>query len=352
MEKIKIIVVDDSAIVRESFKEILANTSQYELIATFSNPLPALQFLENNNVDVIVTDIEMPNMDGLTFIKKVKEKKSIPFVVCSSYVDKFSENYFSALKLGAVEIISKPKIANKAFYEESKTLILDAIKAASIAKTKKFNFNIEIQPKLSADVILEKPTTNTNVIKTDKIIVIGSSTGGTDALEYIFTHLKPNVPGIVVTQHMPENFTFSFAKRLNSLSKLEIKEAENDDIVKRGKVFIAKGNKHLLIKRNNTTYFLEIKDGLLVSRHRPSVDVLFRSAARAAAQNCIGILLTGMGDDGAQGLLELKNSGAFTIAQDENSCVVFGMPREAIRLNAHCKIYNLDEIIYFINSLA
>lgn len=351
MSKIKIIVVDDSALVRESFKELLSNNSQIELLEVFSNPLPALQFLENNQVDVIVTDIEMPNMDGLTFIKKVKEKKNIPFIVCSSYIDKFSENYFTALKLGAVEIIAKPKIANKAFYEESSTLIIDAIKAASIAKTKKFSFNIEIAPKLSADVMIEKPSTS-KIITTDKIIVIGSSTGGTDALEYIFSNLKPNVPGIVVTQHMPEQFTNSFAKRLNNLSKLEIKEAASDDVVKRGHVYIAKGNQHLLVKRNNTTYFLEVKDGPLVSRHRPSVDVLFRSAARAAAQNCIGILLTGMGDDGAQGLLELKNCGAFTIAQDENSCVVFGMPREAIRLGAHCKIYNLDEIIHFINSLA
>lgn len=351
MSKIKVIVVDDSALVRESFKEILSNNSQIDLISTFSNPLPAIQFLENNQVDVIITDIEMPNMDGLTFIKKVKEKKNIPFIVCSSYIDKFSENYFTALKLGAVEIIAKPKIANKAFYEESSTLIIDAIKAASIAKTKKFSFNIEIAPKLSADVMIEKPSTS-KIITTDKIIVIGSSTGGTDALEYIFSNLKPNVPGIVVTQHMPEQFTNSFAKRLNNLSKLEIKEAATDDIVKRGHVYIAKGNQHLLVKRNNSTYFLEIKDGPLVSRHRPSVDVLFRSAARAAAQNCIGILLTGMGDDGAQGLLELKNCGAFTIAQDENSCVVFGMPREAIRLGAHCKIYNLDEIIHFINSLA
>lgn len=351
MSKIKVIVVDDSALVRESFKELLSNNSQIDLIGVFSNPLPALQFLDNNQVDVIITDIEMPNMDGLTFIKKVKEKKNIPFIVCSSYIDKFTENYFSALKLGAVEIIAKPKIANKSFYEESSTIIIDAIKAASIAKTKKFSFNIEIAPKLSADVMIEKPST-TKIITTDKIIVIGSSTGGTDALEYIFSNLKPNVPGIVVTQHMPEQFTNSFAKRLNNLSKLEIKEAATDDIVKRSHVYIAKGNQHLLVKRNNTTYFLEVKDGPLVSRHRPSVDVLFRSAARAAAQNCIGILLTGMGDDGAQGLLELKNCGAFTIAQDENSCVVFGMPREAIRLGAHCKIYNLDEIIHFINNLA
>jgi two-component system chemotaxis response regulator CheB len=352
MKKIRVLIVDDSALVRESLKEIINSFDIAEVIDTISNPINALKKLEILTPDVIITDIEMPEMNGLEFIEKALKIRKTPFIVCSSYVDKFSDNYFKALKLGAVEIISKPKISTKSFYEESKIQIYDAIKAASIAKTTNSNFKYDILPKLAADVIIDKPTYHEKVINTDKIIVIGSSTGGTEALEFIFSHLSPNVPGIVVTQHMPENFTKSFANRLNNISKLEIKEAENDDLVTRGKVFIAKGNYHLMIKRNFNKYYLQIKDGPLVSRHRPSVDVLFRSAARSAAQNSIGIILTGMGDDGAQGLLEMKNSGAFTIAQDESSCVVFGMPKEAIKLGAVIKVFNLNEIIHYINSLS
>jgi two-component system chemotaxis response regulator CheB len=256
-----------------------------------------------------------------------------------------------ALEYGAVEIITKPQMNTKEFIEESKIRICDAIKAAAYAKVgRKSNYvnirppSLKIEPKFSADAILPASHDKSMIKTTEIVIAVGASTGGTEALKVFLENLPVDVPGIIIVQHMPEHFTRSFAERLNSLCKITVKEAENGDTVTRGKALIAPGNHHTLLKRSGARYYVEIRQGPLVNRHRPSVDVLFRSTARYAGKNSIGIIMTGMGDDGARGLLEMKESGAYTIAQDEKSCVVYGMPKEAIIINAATKILSLDAI--------
>lgn len=355
---IQVMIVDDSALVRETLKHILAKDSSIEVIATASDPIIALKKLETITPDVIILDVEMPRMDGLTFLKKIKEELNVPVIICSSMVDTGSANALLALEYGAFDIIQKPKIGTKQFIEESSIVICDAIKAANLSKSKNNivpirqsqkkteteGFCASVPPKLSADVILSKGNSNTIIETTEKIVVIGASTGGTEALKVVLEQLPADAPGIVIVQHMPEKFTKSFAERLNSLCKVKVSEAQNNDSVIRGTVLIAPGNKHILLKRSGARYYVEVKEGPLVSRHRPSVDVLFRSTARYAGKNAVGVILTGMGDDGAHGMQEMHDAGAYTIAQDEKSCVVFGMPNEAIKLNAVDKTLPLNEI--------
>ncbi|MFA8344002.1 MAG: chemotaxis response regulator protein-glutamate methylesterase [Rhodothermaceae bacterium] len=334
MKKIKVLVVDDSALLRQVLSTIINDDPGMEVISTASDPYAAASKIANEVPDVITLDVEMPKMDGLTFLKKIMSQKPIPVVICSSLTERGSDTAMRALEYGAVDIITKPKLGQKQYFEESKVNICDIIKAAAAAKVHKLKPKSEVQvtPKLSADVILQK-TQNTSMIKTtETVVAVGASTGGTEALRVFLEKFPMDSPGILIVQHMPENFTKAFAKRLDSTCKISVKEAEDGDTVLRGRALIAPGNMHMLLKRSGAKYFVELKGGPLVSRHRPSVDVLFRSTARYAGRNAIGVIMTGMGDDGAKGMLEMKEVGAYTIAQNEETCVVYGMPNEAVKL--------------------
>ncbi|HCL56411.1 MAG TPA: chemotaxis response regulator protein-glutamate methylesterase [Spirochaetia bacterium] len=345
-KKIKVLVVDDSAVVRQSMREILESEDSIEVIGTAADPYQAVEIIEKIVPDVITLDIEMPKMDGLTFLKKIMEQHPIPVIICSTLTADSSKEALKAMEYGAVDIITKPKIGTKLFFEESKIQIIDSVKSAyqvDLKKVKK-NHELHVPPKMSADVILAKAKGSMPIDTTEKVIVIGASTGGTEAIRIVLEALPMDIPGIVIVQHMPENFTRSFAQRLNDLCQINVKEAENGDRVLTGHALIAPGNKHVLLKRSGAKYYVEVKEGPLVNRHRPSVDVLFRSTARYAGQNALGVILTGMGDDGAKGMLEMKEAGAFNIAQDEKSCIVFGMPKEAIRQGGVDKIISLEKI--------
>jgi two-component system, chemotaxis family, protein-glutamate methylesterase/glutaminase len=349
VSKIKVLIVDDSAVVRQSLQAILSSDPEIEVMGTASDPFFAAKKIAQEVPDVITLDVEMPRMDGLTFLRKIMSQHPIPVVIISSLTAKGTETALRALEYGAVDIIAKPQMDTKKFIEEAKIRLCDAVKAAAISRIKRRTMNsqeITVQPKYSADAILPKTlVSESSMIRTTELVVaVGASTGGTDALRVFLEAMPPDSPGIIIVQHMPENFTKSFANRLNELCQITVKEAENGDTVIRGRALIAPGNHHMLLKRSGAKYFVEIKDGPLVNRHRPSVDVLFRSTARYAGRNAIGIIMTGMGDDGARGLLEMKEAGAHTIAQDEKSCVVFGMPNEAIKLGAAEKILPLDQI--------
>lgn len=401
---IKVLIIDDSALVRQTITEILNSTTDIKVIATAPDPIVGVRLIHDERPDVIILDIEMARMDGLTFLKKMNETiDPIPCVICSTLVEKGSPESLKALEYGAAEIILKPSVGTKKFFEESKVRLVNAVKSANScqgkikklipsqakmhasqkeAETSVFTRKVEVQkivqtqndeveeleelsddipdfpsipniplatggvqPKLTADVILEKPNPALAPIdKTDTVIVVGASTGGTEALKDFLTMLPEDSPGLVIVQHMPEHFTASFAQRLNSLCKIAVHEAEDGDMVQRGQALIAPGNHHMLLKRQGKDYYVEIKDGPLVSRHRPSVDVLFRSAARYAGKNAIGIIMTGMGDDGAKGMKEMHDAGSFNIAQDEATCIVYGMPCEAVKAGAVDSIVPLGEI--------
>ncbi len=349
MAKIKVLIVDDSAVVRQTLELILSSDPEIEVIGTASDPFFAAKKIAQDVPDVITLDVEMPRMDGLTFLKKIMSQHPIPVVIISSLTAKGTETALRAIEYGAIDIIAKPQMDTKRFIEESKIRLCDAVKAAAMAKIKRKTApqpEYIVQPKYSADAILPKmiPSESSMIKTTELVVAVGASTGGTDALRIFLEAIPLDCPGIVIVQHMPENFTKSFANRLNDLCNISVKEAENGDTVMRGRALIAPGNHHMLLKRSGAKYYVEIKDGPLVNRHRPSVDVLFRSTARYAGKNAIGIIMTGMGDDGARGLLEMKEVGARTIAQDEKSCVVFGMPNEAIKAGAVEKILPLDQI--------
>lgn len=347
---IKVMLVDDSAVVRQTLKEVLENDAAIQVIAVAPDPIFALKKLEIERPDVIVSDVEMPRMDGLSFLKKIMSGDDpIPVVICSSKTEDGSENALRALEYGAVDIIQKPKLGTKQFLEESRMHICDVVKAARLSKIRKLplksSTSLKVQPKLTADVMLARPDMRHGLAETtEKIIVIGASTGGTEALREYLEVLPLDAPGMVIVQHMPEHFTAAFSKRLDSLCKVNVKEASDNDSVIRGRVLIAPGNRHTLLKRAGARYYVEVKDGPLVCRHRPSVDVLFRSAARYCGKNAIGVIMTGMGDDGSRGMKELHDAGAYTIAQDEKSCVVFGMPNEAIKIGGVDLVLPLEKI--------
>lgn len=342
--KIKVLIVDDSAVVRQTLSSILSSDPQIEVIGAAADPFKAAEKMEKEVPDVVTLDIEMPHMDGLTFLQKIMSQHPMPVVIISSLAEKGSETAINALQYGAVEIIQKPRIGIKQFLEESKIIITDAIKAAAFARLDRMARHVKIEPKLSADAVIPKPSSNAMIRTTEKIIAVGASTGGTEALRVFLEMMPPDSPGILIVQHMPEGFTSAFAKRLDSLCRIDVKEAQDNDTVIRGRALIAPGNRHMLLKRSGARYYVEIKDGPLVSRHRPSVDVLFRSVAQYAGKNAAGVIMTGMGDDGARGMLEMKQAGAFNIAQDEDSCVVFGMPKEAIKRDAVDIVVPLERI--------
>jgi len=346
--KIRVLVVDDSASVRQTLADIIAEDPELEVMGTASDPFVAAARIQKEIPDVIILDVEMPRMDGITFLRKLMAQRPLPVIMCSSLTEDGSETLVQAMEAGAVDIVAKPKVGTKQFLLESSVRLTDAIKAAARAKLQQGRSrgrSRTVEAKLSADVIMPPPVTTRAMAKTtERIVCIGASTGGTESLREVLEALPPHSPGIVIVQHMPEKFTAAFAKRLNGLCQVEVKEAEDGDTVLPGRVLIAPGNRHMLLQRSGARYHVAIQDGPLVSRHRPSVDVLFRSAAQFAGVNALGIIMTGMGDDGAHGLLEMKQAGASTAAQDEESCVVFGMPKEAIGLGAVDKVVPLSHI--------
>ena len=348
MRKIKVLLVDDSAVVRQVVLALLEREPDIQVIGTASDPLFAMGKMAKQWPDVILLDVEMPRMDGITFLRKIMAERPTPVVICSSLTEKGAETTLQALAAGAVEIISKPKIGLKSFLQDSAAELLAAIRAAAQANLNQLIKHAASAPpvpaKLHADVILPAGNGQAMAQTTERVVAIGTSTGGTQALEVVLTALPRVCPGIVIVQHMPEKFTASFAERLNSLAQIEIREARNNDRVIPGLALIAPGGKHMLLKRSGAYYHVEVVNGPLVNRHRPSVDVLFRSVARFAGRNATGIIMTGMGDDGARGLKELHDSGARTYAQDEASCVVFGMPKEAIKLDGVDQVINLHAI--------
>ncbi len=338
--KIRVLVVDDSALVRQVLSDILNSDPGIEVVATASDPFVAARKMKEQIPDVMTLDIEMPRMDGITFLQKIMTQHPLPVIICSSLTDKGSELTLQAMEHGAAEIITKPKLGTKTFFEESRMCIIDAVKAAAKAdlskkKMKPYKPKQTVKPKLSADAVMPQKSPGRAVFETtEKVVVVGASTGGTEALRIFLEAMPMDSPGIVIVQHMPEHFTKAFANRLNGLCRINVKEAAAGDPVLRGHALIAQGNRHLLLHRSGARYHVKIKDGPLVSRHRPSVDVLFRSAAHYAGRNAVAVIMTGMGDDGAKGMQELHNAGAVTIGQDEASCVVYGMPQEAMRLGA------------------
>jgi len=341
-KKIHVLIVDDSALVRRTLSDVLATDPEIEVIGAASDPFAAAEKINEQVPDVITLDIEMPKMDGLTFLQKLMAQHPIPVVICSSLAEEGAQSTLRALEYGAVDIITKPRLGSKQFLEESRQTLCGAVKAAASAHLRPRR-DRAVEPKLTADSVLARAT-GAMVETTEKIVAIGASTGGTEALRVLLEALPADAPGIVIVQHMPEMFTRAFARRLDGLCQVSVKEAESNDSVLRGRALIAPGNHHMLLQRSGARYYVDIKDGPLVCRHRPSVDVLFRSAARYAGQNAVGVIMTGMGDDGANGLREMKEAGAVTIAQDEESCVVFGMPNEAIKRNAVDRVLPLGSL--------
>jgi len=342
--KIKVLVVDDSPVVRQTLSEVLASDAAIEVIGVAADPYQAVAIMRDHAPDVITLDIEMPRMDGLTFLQRIMTQHPIPVVICSSHTTDGSEVTLRALEYGAVDIITKPRLATGTFLAESQIVICDAVKAAARVRPEQLAIRAGSRRKLTADAVLAKAAPGAKVAPTDRIVVVGASTGGTEAIAVLLEALPAETPGMVIVQHMPEDFTRSFAESLDTFCRMVVKEAEDNDIVRPGQVLIAPGGRHTLLKRTGSQYSVEVRDGPLVSRHRPSADVLFRSAARFAGRNAVGVILTGMGDDGALGMKEMHDAGARTFAQDEASCVVFGMPQEAIRLGGVDEVLSLGDI--------
>ncbi len=347
MPPIKVMIVDDSAVVRQVLSATLGEDRAIEVIGAVVDPLFALERMKACWPDVIVLDVEMPRMDGITFLRKIMAERPTPVVICSTLTEKGSETALQALSAGAVCVVTKPKMGLKQFLTDSSDDLVSAVKVAARAKVRRLmaasqGIPVPTGPKLSADAILASGTAMAQT--TETVVAIGTSTGGTQALEAVLRALPRVCPGIVVVQHMPEKFTGAFAQRLDTVCEVEVREARQGDRVVPGRVLIAPGGRHMLLKRSGAQYVVDVVDGPPVSRHRPSVDVLFRSVARFAGRNAVGIIMTGMGDDGARGLKELHDTGAWTVAQDEATCVVYGMPKEAVKLGAVDRILPLQEI--------
>ncbi|MBV1907489.1 MAG: chemotaxis response regulator protein-glutamate methylesterase [Pseudomonadales bacterium] len=354
---IKVMLVDDSAVVRKILSEILEKAPGIEVIAVAQDPIFAMKKLETVRPDVMILDIEMPRMDGLTYLKKIMAEDPIPVVICSTLTQKASKTSIEALRLGAVEVVAKPtsNIGNR--LGDSAKLIIDAVKAASQANLKRVKqlsagqaSSAKTNEKLSACAVL--PRSPGGLQSTDKLVAIGTSTGGTLALEDILSRLPADSPPIVVVQHMPAAFTSAFASRLDSVSQVRVQEANDGDLVEPGKVIIAAGGKHMMVECKAGVQKIVVKEGPLVSRHRPSVDVLFRSVAQNVGKNALGIIMTGMGDDGANGLKEMRVAGGRTLAQDEASCVIYGMPAVAVERGAVEREITLQGIPTAITSFA
>jgi two-component system chemotaxis response regulator CheB len=352
MQQIRVLIVDDSASVRQTLADVLESEPDITVMGTAPDPYVAARRIQEEIPDVILLDVEMPRMDGITFLRKIMSQRPIPVIMCSAVIEERSALLLEAMEAGAVDVILKPRVDTKQYLMESKVRICDAVRAASKARLSGLPRRTgprPVQEKLTADAVLPPPSGRVRVGVTETIVCIGASTGGTESLKAVLEVLSADCPPILVVQHMPEKFTEAFARRLDGLCAMDVKEAEDGDLVVRGRVLIAPGNRHMLLQRTGARYTVQIKDGPLVARHRPSVDVMFRSAARTAGANSVAIIMTGMGDDGARGMLEMKQSGAHTIAQDEATCVVFGMPKEAIALGCVDRVLPLDLLPIEIN---
>jgi two-component system chemotaxis response regulator CheB len=341
MKPIRVLIVDDSAVARSTLAEVLSSDRDIEVMATAADPFLAAERIREEIPDVILLDVEMPRMDGITFLQRIMEQRPIPVVICSSLTESGTDTTLRALEYGAVEIIAKPKLGTEQFLRESREILCDAIRSAQRARLRGYH---PIEPARTADAVLARSSSSAMVATTEKVVLIGASTGGTEALRVVLERMPPDAPGMLIVQHMPEKFTTAFAQRLDGLCAISVREAANGDTVLRGHALIAPGNRHMLLKRSGARYFVEVRDGPSVCRHRPSVDVLFRSGGRYAGRNAVGVLMTGMGNDGAQGLFEMKQAGARTFAQDEATSVVFGMPHEAIKLGAADRVLPLPAI--------
>jgi len=347
-------IVDDSAVVRQVLTASLASDPEINVIGSAADPLFALDKMSKMWPDVIVLDVEMPRMDGITFLRKLMVEHPTPVVICSTLTEKGAATTMQALAAGAAGIVAKPKVGLKNFLQDSADSLIGTVKAAARVNINRLiprrqavatslSIPVPVAAKLTADAILSAAN-YAMAETTERVIAIGASTGGTQALERVLTALPRVCPGIVVVQHMPEKFTAAFAERLNSLCQIEVREAKSGDRVVPGLALIAQGGRHVLMKRSGAQYYVDVVDGPPVSRHKPSVDVLFRSVAKCAGRNALGIIMTGMGDDGAKGMKEMHDMGAPTLAQDEESCVVYGMPKEAVKLGGVDNSISLDDI--------
>lgn len=361
--KIRVLIVDDSASVRTTLSEIIAADPDLEVMATASDPYVAVERIRQEVPDVMFLDLEMPRMDGLTFLRKMMAQRPIPTVICSSITQEGSEALLQALEAGAVDVVTKPRVDTAQWLQDSSMRICDVAKAAAHAKLKggavrRQAPELKVEAKLTADAVVAPLSASRaaalklNMPVTEPIVCIGASTGGTEALRTVLEALPAESPGTLIVQHMPEKFTNAFSRRLNGICAVEVREAEDGDVVRQGLVLIAPGNRHMVLHRSGSRYTVNIVDGPHVSRHRPSVDVLFRSASQQAGRNAMGVLLTGMGDDGARGLLEMRQMGSHTVAQDEESSIVFGMPKEAIQRGAAAKVLPLGRVANEINTYA
>jgi len=343
VQKIKVLCVDDSALIRSLMTEIINSQPDMSVCATAPDPLVARELIKQHNPDVLTLDVEMPRMDGLDFLEKLMRLRPMPVVMVSSLTERGSEITLRALELGAVDFVTKPKVGIRDGMLEYAEKLADKIRAAARARVRA----TQAQPahaSAAAPAASHAPMLNNPLISSEKLIIVGASTGGTEAIRELLVPLPPDSPAVMIAQHMPPGFTKSFAQRLNGLCRITVKEAEHGERVLPGHAYIAPGHAHLLLARSGANYIAHLSDDPPVNRHRPSVDVLFRSAAQHAGKNAVGVILTGMGRDGAAGLLDMRNAGAYTLAQDEASCIVFGMPREAIALGAADEVAPLSEM--------
>lgn len=339
--KIKVLIIDDSALIRSILSEIIRSQPDMEVVGVAPDPLVARELIKQCNPDVLTLDVEMPKMDGLDFLEKLMRLRPMPVIMVSSLTERGSEITMRALELGAVDFVTKPKLSIQSGMNEYAHVIADKIRAASKARIRARTIASGAQSGQALSVL---PSVRNPLVSSEKLIIVGASTGGTEAIKNFLVQMPSDCPGILITQHMPEGFTKSFATRLDGLCKISVSEARGGERILPGHAYIAPGHSHLLLARSGANYVAELSSADPVNRHRPSVDVLFRSAAKFAGKNAVGVILTGMGKDGAEGMLEMKNSGAYNFAQDEATCVVFGMPREAIAVGAVNEVVPLNDL--------
>ncbi|RZS52931.1 protein-glutamate methylesterase/protein-glutamine glutaminase [Sphaerotilus mobilis] len=343
MASIQVFVVDDSAVVRQTVAHLLSGLADIELVGSAPNPLIAAEALRKLKPDVLLLDIEMPGMDGLTFLRQLMVSNPIPTVICSTLTNEGGKVALEALAAGAVAVLGKPKMGLKQHLQESKLELIQTLKAAARSKPRRRSQDSAASEAMPSP-LRSAAAAGVHALAINKPVVIGSSTGGTQAIEWVLRQMPADAPGIAITQHMPEKFTALYAQRLDGLCAINVREARDGDRLERGVALIAPGGKHMQLRKSGGQYYAVVSDGPPVNRHKPSVDVLFRSVAECAGRNALGIIMTGMGDDGARGMLQMHETGARTVAQNEETCVVFGMPKEAIKLHAVDDILPLDAI--------
>lgn len=356
MNKLKVLIVDDSALIRQLLTEILGSDPGIEVVGAAADPYIARDKIKELNPDVLTLDVEMPRMDGISFLRNLMRLRPMPVVMISTLTQQGADTTLEALSLGAIDFVAKPKVDVVEKLSDYSQEIIEKVKVAGKAKVRPLVERAAakvsaVEQKLSADDVMGKAAWTGKIKTTEKIIAIGASTGGTEVISRIVTNLPETVPGIAIAQHMPEKFTYAFATRLNSISDLVVKEAENGDRLYHGVVLIAPGNRQMEIRRDVHGFFVEVNDKPAVNNHKPSVDVLMQSVAEHSDKNTTGIILTGMGNDGAKGLLDMKKAGAITIAQDKESSAIFGMPAEAVRVGGADYVKNIEQIIDYIKNI-